>query len=90
LVDTAEEQKLEGEFRFVHSRVLTHAEEIAFYQGGKTELQAVNRAYHKVQDQGEEVMQLRFFHGIFDSVFVKYLATVFPFHFSRPFDQNNR
>lgn len=29
---TVQEQKLEGEFRYVNSRLITNSEEIAFYQ----------------------------------------------------------
>lgn len=34
---TAQEQKLEGEYRALHSSVLTHSEEIAFYNGSDWE-----------------------------------------------------
>ena len=30
---TVIEQKLEGEFRYINSRLITNSEEIAFYQG---------------------------------------------------------
>ena len=29
------EQKLEGEFRYINSRLITNSEEIAFYQGNQ-------------------------------------------------------
>lgn len=34
---TAEEQKLEGEFRYINSRLITNSEEIAFYNGNSRE-----------------------------------------------------
>jgi len=40
----AEEGKLEGEFRFAHSRIITNAEEIAFYGGQKAEKQILTRS----------------------------------------------
>lgn len=30
---TVTEQKLEGEFRYINSRLITNSEEVAFYQG---------------------------------------------------------
>jgi len=45
---TVQEQKLEGEFRYINSRLITNSEEIAFYQGNMrcvpTTRGAVNRA----------------------------------------------
>jgi ABC-type uncharacterized transport system fused permease/ATPase subunit len=43
---TAKQQKLEGDFRFNHSRLLMHAEEIAFYRGWGIEKNLV-RSLHK-------------------------------------------
>lgn len=34
---TAQEQKLEGEFRYINSRLITNSEEIAFYNGNTRE-----------------------------------------------------
>jgi ATP-binding cassette subfamily D (ALD) protein 3 len=73
---TAAEQKLEGEFRFTHSRVITHAEEIAFYRGNKRELDIANSSFRNIYQQVQKIMSLQFFNGIFDSILVKYCATV--------------
>lgn len=73
---TAAEQKLEGDFRFAHSRIITHSEEIAFYRGGQREKQVVNSAFEKISDHVRKVYTLRFLNGIFDSVLVKYCATM--------------
>uniref|UniRef100_A0A8R1DG36 ABC transmembrane type-1 domain-containing protein n=1 Tax=Caenorhabditis japonica TaxID=281687 RepID=A0A8R1DG36_CAEJA len=48
---TVEEQVLEGEYRYVNSRLIMNSEEIAFYQGNKPEEQALmgsfnNLVYH--------------------------------------------
>src|ERR1700722_7238369 len=69
------EQKLEGEFRYSHSRVIAHSEEIAFYQGAERELGVVNGAFEKIMAHARKVFRLRFVNGIFDSVLVKYCAT---------------
>ena len=45
---TVTEQKLEGEFRFVNSRLITNAEEIAFYQGNKREKMNVDSAFNRL------------------------------------------
>ncbi|KAJ1505063.1 ATP-binding cassette sub- D member 3, partial [Coelomomyces lativittatus] len=73
---TAMEQKLEADYRYAHSRILAHSEEIAFYQGGETEKHIVNKAYARILHHCQSVLQLRFANGILDSIFVKYLATM--------------
>ena len=42
---TVTEQKLEGEFRFVNSRLITNSEEIAFYQGNKKERSTITASF---------------------------------------------
>ncbi|KAI9323415.1 ABC transporter transmembrane region 2-domain-containing protein [Dichotomocladium elegans] len=73
---TAAEQKLEGDFRFTHSRIITHSEEIAFYGGGEREKEVVNNTFEKIVNHVRKVYTLRFLNGIFDSVLVKYCATM--------------
>ena len=45
---TVEEQRYEGEFRFVNSRLITNSEEVAFYQGNKREQRNVDHAFNKL------------------------------------------
>lgn len=45
---TVQEQKLEGEFRYVNSRLITNSEEIAFYQGNKKEKKIIMAAFDKL------------------------------------------
>ncbi|CAG8453533.1 2698_t:CDS:10 [Acaulospora morrowiae] len=73
---TAVEQKLEGDFRFTHSRIITHSEEIAFYGGNERELGVVNGSFDKIVRHVKKIYSLRFINGIFDSVLVKYCATM--------------
>ncbi|CAH1763241.1 6692_t:CDS:10 [Entrophospora sp. SA101] len=69
---TAIEQKLEGDFRFTHSRIITHSEEIAFYGGNNREKAVVNGSFDKIVRHVKKIYRLRFFNGIIDSVLVKY------------------
>ncbi|KAL7749365.1 hypothetical protein RI367_005236 [Sorochytrium milnesiophthora] len=77
---TAQEQKLEGDFRFTHSRIITHSEEIAFYGGGQREKTLVNSSFEHIRRHILKVIRLRFANGIVDSVFVKYLATMLAYY----------
>ncbi|KAJ3088108.1 ATP-binding cassette sub- D member 3, partial [Quaeritorhiza haematococci] len=73
---TAQEQKLEGEFRFTHSRIITHSEEIAFYGGSQREKELANSSFDRIYRHVERVYRLHFANGIFDSILVKYMATM--------------
>ncbi|KAF9350422.1 ATP-binding cassette sub- D member 3 [Mortierella sp. NVP85] len=73
---TAVEQKLEGDFRFAHSRIIAHSEEIAFYNGAAREKEGVNSAFDKIARHVRKVYTMRFANGILDSVLVKYCATM--------------
>lgn len=73
---TAQEQKLEGDFRFNHSRVINHAEEIAFYRGQEKEKTLINQSFESIKRHTRRIFQLRFANGVFDSILVKYLATM--------------
>jgi len=82
---TAQEQKLEGDFRFNHSRIITHAEEIAFYGGSEREKSLVNSAFQAIRRHAGKVYRLRFENGVVDSILVKYCATMTAyFLLSRP------
>ncbi|KAF8933649.1 ATP-binding cassette sub- D member 3 [Podila verticillata] len=73
---TAIEQKLEGDFRFTHSRIIAHSEEIAFYNGAEREKEGVNSSFDKIVRHVRKVYTMRFANGILDSVLVKYCATM--------------
>ena len=45
---TVKEQKLEGEYRHINSRLITNAEEIAFYQGNTREKLTILASFHKL------------------------------------------
>lgn len=73
---TAVEQKLEGEYRALHTELLSHSEEIAFYNGADWEKRNINEGYDKLAAHINYVLNKRFFMGIFDSMLVKYGAVM--------------
>lgn len=73
---TADEQRLEGDFRLCHSRLIMHAEEIAFYGGGQREKFFINGTFEKLLQHMQRIFMARFRIGLLDSILVKYLATI--------------
>ncbi|BAM78960.1 ATP-binding cassette, sub-family D, member 3 [Cyanidioschyzon merolae strain 10D] len=73
---TADEQRLEGDFRLCHSRLIMHAEEIAFYGGGQREKFFINGTFEKLLQHMQRIFMARFRIGLVDSILVKYLATI--------------
>lgn len=45
---TVKEQRLEGEFRHINSRLITNSEEIAFYRGNNREKLTLFASFHKL------------------------------------------
>lgn len=88
---TMTEQELEGEFRFINSRLITNSEEIAFYQGSCREKETLLHSFQKLVDHLRKVVWFRFSMGFMDDTVAKYVATVVGFFVvSRPFlNQNN-
>lgn len=73
---TAMQAKKEGDFRMVHSRVITYSEEIAFYGGNETEHRILNERWDRLRKHIRNAIWFRFNLGIFDSVITKYTATI--------------
>lgn len=42
------EARLEGEYRNAHSRLITNAEEIAFYRGAEIEMGVLNKTFNRL------------------------------------------
>jgi ATP-binding cassette subfamily D (ALD) protein 3 len=83
---TVVEQQLEGEFRYVNSRLITNSEEIAFYQGNRKEQAIINSALHRLVEHLRNFIFFRFSIGLADNIIAKYIATVVGyFVVSRPF-----
>ncbi|XP_076850753.1 ATP-binding cassette sub-family D member 3a isoform X2 [Brachyhypopomus gauderio] len=83
---TVIEQKYEGEYRYVNSRLITNSEEIAFYNGNVREKQTIHTTFKKLVDHLHNFIFFRFSMGMVDSIIAKYLATVVGYLVvSRPF-----
>lgn len=73
---TAVEQQLEGEYRAIHTELLGHSEEIAFYNGAKWEALSINSGFNRLYSHITEVLVKKFWMGIMDSMLVKYGAVM--------------
>ena len=73
---TVIEQQLEGEFRYVNSRLIMNSEEIAFYQGNEREKQSVMESFKKMITHLRNMILFRFSIGFCDNIIAKYTATV--------------
>ncbi|XP_072524525.1 ATP-binding cassette sub-family D member 3b [Salminus brasiliensis] len=83
---TVIEQKFEGEYRYVNSRLITNSEEIAFYNGSKRERKTIHDTFNKLVEHLNRFICFRFSMGIVDSIIAKYIALVVGYLVvSRPF-----
>uniref|UniRef100_A0A8C7QNQ7 ATP-binding cassette, sub-family D (ALD), member 3a n=1 Tax=Oncorhynchus mykiss TaxID=8022 RepID=A0A8C7QNQ7_ONCMY len=83
---TVIEQRYEGEYRYVNSRLITNSEEIAFYNGNMREKQTIHSTFKKLVDHLHKFIFFRFSMGFLDSMVAKYMATVVGYLVvSRPF-----
>ncbi|KAJ3214390.1 hypothetical protein HDU67_001723 [Dinochytrium kinnereticum] len=68
----AQEAKLEGDFRTAHSRLITNAEEIAFYHGGELEKSILNRTYLALIRHINRIYNIRIAYNMFEDMIIKY------------------
>ncbi|PHZ08331.1 uncharacterized protein RHIMIDRAFT_286487 [Rhizopus microsporus ATCC 52813] len=68
----AEEQRLEGEFRFRHSRLIDNAEEIALFDGQVIEKAELDKSYHALIRHVNRVFRIRIPHGMMEDFVIKY------------------
>ena len=74
----ATNQNNEGDYRGHHFDILSHSEEIAFYNGADWENnERVKISFKKLMKHKNKTIYQKFFMGIFDSILVKYGAFVF-------------
>eukprot|EP00052_Salpingoeca_macrocollata_P008414 m.66744 g.66744 ORF g.66744 m.66744 type:complete len:689 (-) comp16582_c0_seq1:42-2108(-) len=69
----AEQANREGHLRFVHSRLIQHAEEVAFYNGGPVEAAVVTTAYNSLVQQTNLIFRKRFGYVMLEQFLMKYL-----------------
>ncbi|TDH69722.1 hypothetical protein CCR75_008345 [Bremia lactucae] len=73
---TIVEQQMEGTFRYMNSRLITHSEEIAFYNGNVREKRILEQSFHRLINLVRSSQQFRFSLSVIDNVVAKYLATL--------------
>lgn len=68
----AEEQRLEGEFRFRHSRIIDNSEEIALFEGQQIEKTILDKSYYALIRHVNRIFRLRVPHGMLEDFIIKY------------------
>ncbi|XP_011647748.1 ATP-binding cassette sub-family D member 3 [Pogonomyrmex barbatus] len=87
---TVKEQRLEGEYRHINSRLITNSEEIAFYGGNNREKLTLLTSFHKLITHLRKFLEFKVLMGVVDNFVGKYFATVVGFYaVSIPFFQKN-
>lgn len=66
------EAKLEGDFRSAHSRLITNAEEIAFYGGAELEKSILTRAYLRLIRHVNSIFKIRIAYAMVEDWLLKY------------------
>eukprot|EP00834_Sanchytrium_tribonematis_P007087 NODE_592_length_5620_cov_0.720884.p2 type:complete len:453 gc:universal NODE_592_length_5620_cov_0.720884:2280-922(-) len=68
----AQQAHLEGSYRAAHTRLITNAEEICFYDGEKIEQSMLNQAYDKLQRHIHKILKYKGPYNMVEDIFVKY------------------
>lgn len=69
----AEEARRKGFLRFVHSRIISNAEEIGFYNGEHIEHSVVQVAYNGLAQQMNTIYNQRLWYIMFEQFLMKYI-----------------
>ncbi|RMJ25731.1 ABC fatty acid transporter [Aspergillus sp. HF37] len=87
----ADEARLEGEFRFLHSRLLDYGEEISLYHGHEAEKDTLDKGYFTLIKHVNRILRRRLYHGFMEDFVIKYfwgalglLLCSFPVFFKLP------
>lgn len=68
----ADEARLEGEFRFGHSRLIDYSEEVALYGGHEAEKDTLDKGYFTLIKHVNRILRRRFYHGVMEDFVIKY------------------
>jgi ATP-binding cassette, subfamily D (ALD), member 3 len=72
----ATESALEGQYRNAHQRLIDNSEEIALYEGSRTERAIINQLFRRVYRHTSYLVYLRAWTNFSDGLLIKYWATI--------------
>lgn len=78
----AVEAKLEGEYRNAHSKLITNAEEIAFYDGTALERSILHKTYWRLSSHIRAILRIKVSYNMFEDFVLKYSWSALGYLFS--------